>query len=102
MRPAVLFLVLANFFAGSAYSQPQLLRVWPEGVPGAVHHPQYTEETIKIETGAERTRRIVDPTISVYFPGKAKANGTAVVVCPGGGYIPVSYTHLTLPTSDLV
>ncbi|MBK7257518.1 MAG: alpha/beta hydrolase [Ignavibacteriae bacterium] len=93
MRPAVLFLVLANFFAGSAYSQPQLLKVWPEGVPGAVHHPQYTEETIKIETGAERTLRIADPTIAVYIPEKTKANGTAVVVCPGGGYIRLAMDH---------
>jgi acetyl esterase/lipase len=95
MRPAVLSLVLTIgiLVAGSASSQPQLLKVWPDGVPGAVHHPQYTEETIKIETGAERILRIVDPTIAVYFPTKVKANGTAVVVCPGGGYIRLAMDH---------
>ena len=26
------------------------------------------------------------PTLSIYLPSKKKANGTAVVICPGGGY----------------
>ncbi|MEO8414169.1 MAG: alpha/beta hydrolase [Ginsengibacter sp.] len=26
------------------------------------------------------------PTLSIFLPGKAKANGTAVIICPGGGY----------------
>jgi acetyl esterase/lipase len=27
-----------------------------------------------------------DPTLTVYQPAKDKANGTAIIVCPGGGY----------------
>lgn len=95
MRPAVLTLSIAIVItlAGSVYAQPLLLKVWPDGVPGAVTHPQYTEETIKIETGAERILKIVDPTIAVYLPTKVKANGTAVVVCPGGGYVRLAMDH---------
>src|SRR5664279_1000657 len=26
------------------------------------------------------------PTLSIFLPDKAKANGTAVIICPGGGY----------------
>lgn len=29
---------------------------------------------------------ISQPTISVFLPNKSKANGTAVIICPGGGY----------------
>jgi acetyl esterase/lipase len=29
---------------------------------------------------------VSEPTISVFLPSKDKANGTAVIVCPGGGY----------------
>jgi acetyl esterase/lipase len=29
---------------------------------------------------------VVQPTITVYLPAKDKANGTGVVICPGGGY----------------
>ena len=29
---------------------------------------------------------VVQPTITVYLPAKAQANGTGIVICPGGGY----------------
>lgn len=29
---------------------------------------------------------VVQPTITVYLPTKDKANGTGIVICPGGGY----------------
>ena len=34
---------------------------------------------------------VVQPTITVYLPAKEKANGTGMVICPGGGY-----THLAI------
>ncbi|RRB04037.1 alpha/beta hydrolase [Larkinella rosea] len=29
---------------------------------------------------------VINPTLSIYLPPKGTANGTAVIVCPGGGY----------------
>jgi len=33
------------------------------------------------------------PTLTVYLPPAGKANGTAVVICPGGGYLHLAWTH---------
>lgn len=55
--------------------------LWPEGVPGAV--PGATPEVL--EDG--RVRNVHVPTLTVYLPAPERANGTAVVVCPGGGYV---------------
>lgn len=33
------------------------------------------------------------PTLEIYLPEKSKANGAAVVICPGGGYSIVAYSH---------
>ncbi|QQL50303.1 alpha/beta hydrolase [Mucilaginibacter ginkgonis] len=33
-----------------------------------------------------KVSNVVNPTITAYLPEKDKANGTAVVICPGGGY----------------
>ena len=33
------------------------------------------------------------PTLTVYLPPAGKGNGTAVVVCPGGGYVHLAFTH---------
>jgi acetyl esterase/lipase len=47
--------------------------LWPDGVPGAVGKADADQ-----------------PTLTVYAPPADKANGTAVVLCPGGGYIHVA------------
>jgi acetyl esterase/lipase len=63
----VLMGALALFaVAGNA---PETVKLWPEGAPGAVGT---TDADI--------------PTLSIYRPPDGKANGAAVVVCPGGGY----------------
>ena len=33
------------------------------------------------------------PTLTPFFPDPAKANGTAVIICPGGGYVDLSMTN---------
>jgi acetyl esterase/lipase len=59
---------------GLASDEPLLL--WPKGAPGAV--------------GEEPTDK---PSITVYAPPADKANGAAVVVCPGGGYAHLAMDH---------
>jgi enterochelin esterase family protein len=50
--------------------------LWPQGTPGAM--------------GTETADR---PTLTRYLPPAGKANGTAVVVCPGGGYGALADDH---------
>jgi enterochelin esterase family protein len=51
------------------WHDPETVLLWPQGAPGAVGN----EEADK-------------PSLTVYPPPADKANGAAVVVCPGGGY----------------
>jgi acetyl esterase/lipase len=55
---------------------PQEILLWPDGAPGAV--------------GSEPADK---PSLVVQLPPKEKANGTAVVVCPGGGYGHLAIGH---------
>ncbi|MDB5009212.1 MAG: Acetyl esterase/lipase, partial [Mucilaginibacter sp.] len=56
--------------------------LYPEGVPNAKKAPaDYAEKTVD-----ERVSMVTDPTLTPFFPEKGKANGTAVIICPGGGY----------------
>jgi len=48
---------------------PERLPLWPDGAPGA-----------------KGTADKDQPRLEIYRPAKERANGTAVVVCPGGGY----------------
>lgn len=66
-------------------AQPLILNVWNGKIPGSIESPRFKEDTIKIENGRIRIAKVINPTITVFFPEK-KSNGSAVVICPGGGY----------------
>lgn len=64
----IIFFVLSVFsLTISAQSNPIIL--WENGAPGAVG-----KEPLDV------------PTLTPFFPPKEKANGAAIVICPGGGY----------------
>ncbi len=57
-----------------------IIPLWPEGVPGA-------KPDARGEQWAEgRVSNIHVPTLSYYPPDPGTLNGTAVIICPGGGY----------------
>ncbi|MCJ0742192.1 alpha/beta hydrolase [Pedobacter montanisoli] len=63
----------------------QRLPLYGAAVPGARPVPaNYTEETLTDNNGVLKLSRVSKPELVVYQP--AKANGTAVIICPGGGY----------------
>ena len=67
---------------------PITLNVWPGKAPGeTVALPK--EEYMPAQPGQREVKRLTnvsEPTITVYPAPKDKANGAAVVICPGGGY----------------
>jgi hypothetical protein len=56
--------------------KPEIVHLWPDGAPGAV--------------GDEERDR---PSLTVYLPEASQSNGTALVVCPGGGYGALAVDH---------
>ena len=78
MRSALLFLMLASL-AAPALANP-VIPLWPEGIPNAKNiGPQEVDERGFITN-------ISEPTLEVFAPAVDRPNGTAVIVCPGGGY----------------
>src|SRR6516225_8756150 len=57
-------------------ADPKVELLWPAGAPDAAG----TEDADK-------------PTLSIWLPSADKANGCAVVVCPGGGYGALAVDH---------
>ena len=78
LAPGVFFALLALVPAG-AEGLP--IELWPEGIPG--QRPDGPAETVK----EGKVYHVRKPTL-VEFPAAAgTACGTAVVMCPGGGYV---------------
>jgi acetyl esterase/lipase len=81
IRTAILFLL---FSAALYAAEPQVIPIWPGVAPGSETWTQ--KETTAAREGSHSITNVTTPTLTV-FPADAKlANGTAVVVCPGGGF----------------
>lgn len=71
--------VLSQSLNLSAFAQKEI-PLYPGGVPNAV--TAENQETNQNNV----VRNVSVPTLSVFLPPAGKANGAAVIVCPGGGY----------------
>ncbi|MBN8813303.1 MULTISPECIES: alpha/beta hydrolase [Sphingomonas] len=83
-----LFRILAPFalFAGSVTAHAQeAIRLWPNGAPGSMG-PMQAETTADKKPYGLITRNVSEPTLTVFRPDPKIANGTAVIVAPGGGF----------------
>lgn len=72
------------------------LPLWPEMAPGEVAGEVGPEGEKPPKPGEQAILRITNvstPTLTVYPADPQKSNGTAVLVCPGGGYGILAYEH---------
>lgn len=60
-----------------------VIPLYPDKIPNEIPGPDNETEAVN---GVARISNISRPTLLVYLPAKEIANGTAVVICPGGGY----------------
>ena len=73
MKRTVLILLAASL---AASAQPTTELLWPQGAPGALGDDEKDK-----------------PSLTSYLANPAKAVGTAVIVCPGGGYSGLAMDH---------
>jgi acetyl esterase/lipase len=66
---AIVISLVAAGFADAAETSAKVELLWPQGAPGA-----------------EGDQEGDKPSLTIYLPSEGKATGTAVVICPGGGY----------------
>ncbi len=80
----VCFVLLSAAIAANA--QQKVIPLWPGAAPGS---ETWTWHQQTFYSPAFHTRIVLNvtrPTLTLYLPGPSKANGTAVIVCPGGGF----------------
>lgn len=67
-------------------AQPAVIPVWPKEAPGSENWTQKETEFHFHKDKQKMVRNVIRPTLTAFQPEKSKANGTAVIVCPGGGF----------------
>jgi hypothetical protein len=84
LKQIVLALICLIMLTGNISGQSKIIEVWNGKVPGSIQKPNYKQ--IVDSAYWIKIRFIANPTIQVYPAPADKNTGTAVVVCPGGGY----------------
>lgn len=80
-----LFSFVFFLFVVMEVNAQQVIPLYNGAIPGAKTPPaDYVEATVNGTDGVARVSKVVTPTLTVYLP--TKPNGTAVIICPGGGY----------------
>jgi len=90
-----LFAFLGVALAAASADSPQVVELWPGQAPdepgtiGAEYvrmSPQQTRDKCEVTEQTRLVTNVTQPTLTIYRPAKDKDTGTAVLICPGGGY----------------
>jgi acetyl esterase/lipase len=84
MKTKISLLLLFTILIFQQVISQTILPLYPDSIPNS--KPSVDEEEASFRDGVHIISKISRPTITVYSPPKNKANGTAVIIFPGGGY----------------
>ena len=89
MRDILVVLIFGSVLTllGSVQAQVSEIAIWPAGIPSdAKSLSPAVIEAAKQRSNQSRIAYVETPSLSVYLAPKERANGCAVIICPGGGY----------------
>lgn len=89
----VIGILCFSIFITNSFSQNTVLKLWPNGIPGSIKDETYKETPVEPKDIGTIYSKVSEPTLTVYLPPADKATGTAVLICPGGGYSIVAFNH---------
>ena len=72
------------------------IALWPKEAPGDINGeiaPESIREPTPGKSNVLRIQNVSNPSITLYPVSPNVSNGTAVLVCPGGGYNILAYEH---------
>lgn len=91
MKYIIIALYILFSLSETVLSQKAVYKLWPKGVPDAIVNDNYKERVVKA-WGRDSWAGVSDPEIQVCPAPAEISNGTAVIICPGGGYGRIAYT----------
>jgi acetyl esterase/lipase len=83
---------LLCLLASTAQAQ-KVIDLYPGAAPGSENWTHQEREYVSPTAHISLVTNVVRPTLTVYAPDPASANGTSVIVCPGGAFhfLAISY-----------
>jgi acetyl esterase/lipase len=88
-RSLVVSVAILLFGSLDLGAQNKVIRLYDGPAPGSETWT-HTEHESRSERGGHRAWNIVNPTLTAYPADPTNANGTAVIICPGGAFFQLS------------
>lgn len=82
-RKFLIFNLLLSM-TGVLQAQNEVIPLWNQEIPNSIKAINYKEDEVLKNGNVEFYSKVTVPTLSVFSPDNP--NGTAIVICPGGGY----------------
>jgi acetyl esterase/lipase len=89
MKKILMLFVFATVFAFA--NAQEVLPLYPSVIPNS--KSAENQEKSETKDGVLIISKISIPALTVFLPPASIANGTAVIICPGGGYYVNAYAH---------
>jgi len=77
---------------GTLFGQSKVISLWNGKVPGAIQNTNYKQAVDSADYWI-KMRFVTQPALDMYPAPAEKATGTAVIICPGGGYWGLAIAH---------
>jgi len=92
MKTVILRTLCLVLFTAAVAAAQDVIPLYPGTPPGSTPETYPEKEYFSKVWNTEVVSNVTKPTLTVFKPAPASANGTAIVVCPGGGFMALSIT----------
>jgi len=92
MKTVILRTLCLVLFTAALAAAQDVIPLYPGTPPGSTPETYPEKEYFSKVWNTEVVSNVTKPTLTVFKPAPASANGTAIVVCPGGGFMALSIT----------
>jgi acetyl esterase/lipase len=92
MKSVLLRTICVVLFLASCVAAQEVIPLYPGTPPGSTPENYPEREYFSKLWNTEVVSNVTKPTLTVFKPSAATKNGTAAVICPGGGFMALSIT----------
>jgi len=92
MKSVLLRTICVVLFLASCVAAQEVIPLYPGTPPGSTPENYPEKEYFSKLWNTEVVSNVTKPTLTVFKPSAATKNGTAAVICPGGGFMALSIT----------
>ncbi|HEV2279147.1 MAG TPA: alpha/beta hydrolase [Acidobacteriaceae bacterium] len=90
MKSLALRLLCAALSLAPVAAAQQVIPLYPGDAPGSAHETYPEQRYFSKAWNTEVVTNVTRPTLTVFQPPADLKNGTAIVICPGGGFMALS------------